>query len=74
MGIKGKIDISAGWPKCTDCTDFFCNPKIVQIVRIFFSNCTDCTDFYPGNTPVFLKFSFISANFLMKISKKISLK
>ena len=28
---------NAGWPKCTDCTDFlFCNPKIVRNVRIFF--------------------------------------
>ena len=25
----------SGWPKFTDCTDFFCNPKIVRIVRIF---------------------------------------
>ena len=45
---------NAGWPKCTNCTDFFiCNPKIVRIVRIFFSNCMDCTDFYPGNSPFF---------------------
>ena len=28
--------IYSGWPKCTDCTDFyFVNPKIVRIVRIF---------------------------------------
>ena len=49
--LKVSEIILSGWPKCTDCTDFlFCNPKIVRIVRIFFSN---CTDFYPGNTPVF---------------------
>ena len=35
---------------------FICNPKIVLIVRIFFSNCTDCSDFYPGNTPFFFNF------------------
>ena len=35
-----------GWPKCTDCTDFF-------------SNCMDCTDFYPGNAPGFF-FNFHS--------------
>ena len=25
---------NTGWPKCTDCTDYFFNPKIVRIVRI----------------------------------------
>ena len=34
----------------------FFNPKIVRIVRIFFSNCTDRTDFYPGKYTVFLNF------------------
>jgi len=57
----------AGWPKCTDSTDFFFNPKIVRIVRDFFSNCTDCTDMYPGSTHFF--FTHLR-KFFMKISKK----
>ena len=56
-----------GWPKCTDCTDFF-YPKIVRIVRIvriFFSNCTDCSDLH-------LFYSILTrfSKWCMKIFKK----
>ena len=55
----------AGWPKCTDCTDFlFCNPIIVRIVRIFFK-------LYGFLSWKFTGFFFTHfSKFFMKISKK----